>query len=145
MGDPFGCERGGGGLQGVGGLHSWAHLLVMDRYPVVVPLRVVFNSLFPGHLMAGPRRKPTSSCGHVSGDFPSHLPSSHVSHRATTHTDIQLRARERGIPVKVVHNASVMNAVGACGLQLYRFGEVSVPNSRWRGSRSAGASGQREG
>mmetsp|Transcript_21396 Transcript_21396/g.36485 ORF Transcript_21396/g.36485 Transcript_21396/m.36485 type:complete len:299 (+) Transcript_21396:2-898(+) len=42
---------------------------------------------------------------------------------ATTHTDLQLRARERGIQVSVVHNASVMNAVGACGLQLYRFGE----------------------
>lgn len=43
---------------------------------------------------------------------------------ATTHTDLQLRAREKGIPVRVIHNASVMNAVGACGLQLYRFGEV---------------------
>eukprot|EP00775_Hariotina_reticulata_P002686 gene2686-2987_t len=43
---------------------------------------------------------------------------------ATTHTDLQLRARERNIPVKVIHNASVMNAVGACGLQLYRFGEA---------------------
>eukprot|EP00879_Flechtneria_rotunda_P005975 GHRR01006283.1.p1 GENE.GHRR01006283.1~~GHRR01006283.1.p1 ORF type:complete len:308 (+),score=74.71 GHRR01006283.1:91-924(+) len=43
---------------------------------------------------------------------------------ATTHTDLQLRARDRCIPVKVVHNASVMNAVGACGLQLYRFGEA---------------------
>ncbi|GIM14449.1 hypothetical protein Vretimale_17396 [Volvox reticuliferus] len=43
---------------------------------------------------------------------------------ATTHTDLQLRARERGIPVRVVHNASVMNAVGACGLSLYRFGEA---------------------
>lgn len=45
---------------------------------------------------------------------------------ATTHTDLQLRARGRGIQVKVVHNASVMNAIGACGLQLYRFGEVST-------------------
>lgn len=26
--------------------------------------------------------------------------------------------------MRVVHNASVMNAVGACGLQLYRFGEA---------------------
>lgn len=43
---------------------------------------------------------------------------------ATTHTDLQLRAREKGIEVRVVHNASVMNAVGACGLQLYRFGEA---------------------
>ena len=42
---------------------------------------------------------------------------------ATTHTDLQLRARERGIDVRVVHNASVLNAVGAAGLQLYRFGE----------------------
>ncbi len=44
--------------------------------------------------------------------------------RATTHTDLQLRAVEKGIPVRVVHNASVMNAIGACGLQLYRYGEV---------------------
>ena len=43
---------------------------------------------------------------------------------ATTHTDLELRARQKGIPVKVVHNASIMNAVGACGLQLYRFGEA---------------------
>ncbi|GFH07123.1 TP_methylase domain-containing protein [Haematococcus lacustris] len=43
---------------------------------------------------------------------------------ATTHTDLLLRARELGIPVRVVHNASVMNAVGAAGLQLYRFGEA---------------------
>ncbi|PNW83255.1 hypothetical protein CHLRE_05g233300v5 [Chlamydomonas reinhardtii] len=43
---------------------------------------------------------------------------------ATTHTDLQLRARERGLTVRVVHNASVMNAVGACGLSLYRFGEA---------------------
>ncbi|KAI7835729.1 hypothetical protein COHA_010383 [Chlorella ohadii] len=43
---------------------------------------------------------------------------------ATTHTDLELRARGWGIPVKVIHNASIMNAVGACGLQLYRFGEA---------------------
>jgi diphthine synthase len=46
---------------------------------------------------------------------------------ATTHTDLVLRARELGIKYSVVHNASVMNAVGACGLQLYNFGQtVSV-------------------
>lgn len=46
---------------------------------------------------------------------------------ATTHTDLWLRARKMGIVVKVVHNASIMNAIAACGLQLYRFGEtVSV-------------------
>ena len=47
--------------------------------------------------------------------------------RATTHTDLELRARRAGIPVRVVHNASIMNAVGVCGLQLYRFGEVRHP------------------
>lgn len=42
---------------------------------------------------------------------------------ATTHTDLILRARELGIEVEVIHNASIMNAVGACGLQLYNFGQ----------------------
>ncbi|KAF9463563.1 Diphthine synthase [Collybia nuda] len=43
---------------------------------------------------------------------------------ATTHTDIILRARALKIPTRVVHNASIMNAVGACGLQLYGFGQT---------------------
>ncbi|KAI8143181.1 diphthine synthase [Fennellomyces sp. T-0311] len=43
---------------------------------------------------------------------------------ATTHTDLVIRARELGIPVQVVHNASIMNAAGACGLQLYNFGQT---------------------
>ena len=46
---------------------------------------------------------------------------------ATTHTDLVLRAKEKGIQFKVVHNASIMNAIGCCGLQLYSYGEtVSV-------------------
>lgn len=44
--------------------------------------------------------------------------------RATTHSDLILRARQKGIEVKVIHNASVMNAIGACGLQLYTFGHT---------------------
>ncbi|PPQ90040.1 hypothetical protein CVT25_006357 [Psilocybe cyanescens] len=43
---------------------------------------------------------------------------------ATTHTDIILRARALKIPVRVIHNASIMNAMGACGLQLYNFGQT---------------------
>lgn len=47
---------------------------------------------------------------------------------ATTHTDLKLRAHQLGIPVEVISNASIMNAVGCCGLQLYHFGEtVSIP------------------
>ncbi|XP_064625567.1 diphthine methyl ester synthase-like [Lineus longissimus] len=46
---------------------------------------------------------------------------------ATTHTDLVLRCKEQDIPIKVIHNASIMNAVGCCGLQLYNYGEtVSV-------------------
>lgn len=48
------------------------------------------------------------------------LPSS----SATTHTDLLLRARELKIPSSVIHNASIMNAMGACGLQLYNFGQT---------------------
>lgn len=44
--------------------------------------------------------------------------------RATTHSDIILRARALKIPVRVIHNASIMNAIGACGLQLYNFGQT---------------------
>ena len=43
---------------------------------------------------------------------------------ATTHTDIILRARALGISTRVIHNASIMNAIGACGLQLYNFGQT---------------------
>lgn len=58
-----------------------------------------------------------------------------IKHRATTHTDLVVRAKKLGVEVKVVHNASVMNAVGVCGLQLYRYGEtVSLPffTDTWR-------------
>lgn len=43
---------------------------------------------------------------------------------ATTHTDLLLRARELKIPAKTIHNASIMSAVGATGLQLYNFGQT---------------------
>lgn len=54
---------------------------------------------------------------------------------ATTHTDLVVRAKKLGVKVEVIHNASVMNAVGVCGLQLYRYGEtVSIPffTETWR-------------
>ncbi|XP_071137968.1 diphthine methyl ester synthase-like [Mytilus edulis] len=43
---------------------------------------------------------------------------------ATTHTDLVLRAKEKNLEYRVIHNASIMNAVGCCGLQLYNFGET---------------------
>lgn len=54
---------------------------------------------------------------------------------ATTHTDLLLRAKDLGVPVQIIHNASIMNAVGCTGLQLYAFGmTVSVPffTRNWR-------------
>eukprot|EP00768_Dysnectes_brevis_P001749 gnl/Dysnectes_brevis/1488_a1685_3734.p1 GENE.gnl/Dysnectes_brevis/1488_a1685_3734~~gnl/Dysnectes_brevis/1488_a1685_3734.p1 ORF type:complete len:289 (-),score=51.36 gnl/Dysnectes_brevis/1488_a1685_3734:33-899(-) len=47
---------------------------------------------------------------------------------ATTHADLILRAHEAGVEVKIIHNASVMTAVGCTGLEQYRFGRViSIP------------------
>ncbi|KAK2018041.1 diphthine synthase [Colletotrichum eremochloae] len=43
---------------------------------------------------------------------------------ATTHTDLVLRARELGIPIRTVPNASIMSGIGATGLQLYNFGQT---------------------
>jgi diphthine synthase len=43
---------------------------------------------------------------------------------ATTHTDLILRANQSHVPFKIIHNASIINAIGATGLQLYRFGQT---------------------
>lgn len=54
---------------------------------------------------------------------------------ATTHTDLMLRARNIGVRVEVIHNASAMGAAAASGLQLYQFGyTVSIPlfEGDWR-------------
>jgi diphthine synthase len=47
---------------------------------------------------------------------------------ATTHTDLKLRALDAGIKVNIIHNASILSAVGVTGLELYKFGKVtSIP------------------
>jgi diphthine synthase len=47
---------------------------------------------------------------------------------ATTHWDILQRAKEQKIATEVVHNASIINAIGATGLQVYKFGKTtSIP------------------
>ncbi|MGM5488492.1 MAG: diphthine synthase [Nanobdellota archaeon] len=47
---------------------------------------------------------------------------------ATTHIDIKMQAESRGIPVQVIHNASVLTAIGITGLELYKFGKTtSIP------------------
>lgn len=47
---------------------------------------------------------------------------------ATTHTDLMLRARKAGVKFEVVFNASILNAVGIVGLELYKYGKTtSIP------------------
>ncbi len=48
---------------------------------------------------------------------------------ATTHTELLLRAKRKGVTVKVIHNASIVDAVLNTGLQAYKFGRiVSLPH-----------------
>ena len=44
---------------------------------------------------------------------------------ATTHISLFQEAKQKGIEVKVVHNASVLNAIGITGLELYKFGKTT--------------------
>jgi len=47
---------------------------------------------------------------------------------ATTHIDVMMRCHAKGIPFKVINNASIITAVGITGLQIYKFGKTtSVP------------------
>lgn len=47
---------------------------------------------------------------------------------ATTHIDLYLRAKNEGIKCFVIHNSSILTAIGVTGLQLYKFGKVtSIP------------------
>jgi diphthine synthase len=44
--------------------------------------------------------------------------------RATTHTDLSLRARQLKIPTRTLPNASILTGIGATGLSLYNFGQT---------------------
>ncbi len=47
---------------------------------------------------------------------------------ATTHSDIFLRAKNMGVKCKIIHNASIINAIGVAGLELYKYGKTtSIP------------------
>lgn len=61
--------------------------------------------------------------GALSNPYETHRANTRLR-SATTHSDILLRARARKITTEVIHNASIMNAIGACGLQLYNFGQA---------------------
>jgi len=47
---------------------------------------------------------------------------------ATTHIDLFKLAKEEGVAVEIIHNASILNAIGIVGLQLYKYGKTtSIP------------------
>ncbi|KYK25161.1 hypothetical protein AYK26_07880 [Euryarchaeota archaeon SM23-78] len=47
---------------------------------------------------------------------------------ATTHLDLYLRAKKENIDVVIINNASILNAVGIVGLELYKYGKTtSIP------------------
>ncbi len=54
---------------------------------------------------------------------------------STTHADLRMRAKKRGIPTAIIHAASIASAVcGLSGLQNYRFGKacsVPFPQKNW--------------
>ena len=45
---------------------------------------------------------------------------------ATTHIELFIQAKKNKVPIKVINNASVLNAVGITGLSLYNFGKVTT-------------------
>lgn len=44
---------------------------------------------------------------------------------ATTHISLIQEARKQKIDCKIIHNASVLDAVGETGLQIYKFGKIT--------------------
>ncbi|HLC55764.1 MAG TPA: diphthine synthase [Candidatus Nanoarchaeia archaeon] len=47
---------------------------------------------------------------------------------ATTHITLLIDAKKLKIKIKIIHNASILNAIGEVGLELYKFGKItSIP------------------
>ncbi len=44
---------------------------------------------------------------------------------ATTHINFLIEAKKRNIKCEVIHNASILTAIGITGLQLYKFGKTT--------------------
>ena len=48
------------------------------------------------------------------------------SFSATTHVDLRLRADQLNIKTEIIHNTSIINAVGITGIDLYKFGRTTT-------------------
>ncbi|MEA1925586.1 MAG: diphthine synthase [Candidatus Altiarchaeota archaeon] len=45
---------------------------------------------------------------------------------ATTHADVILRAKKKGVEAKIIHSSSIYSAVAETGLQVYKFGKTTT-------------------
>jgi len=45
---------------------------------------------------------------------------------ATTHVDLLLRAKRKGIQTRVIHSSSIYSAIAETGLMLYKFGKTTT-------------------
>ncbi len=53
---------------------------------------------------------------------------------ATTHSELRIRAKKRGIESYVIHAPSIYSAIAVTGLQIYKFGKsatVAYPEKNW--------------
>jgi len=47
---------------------------------------------------------------------------------ATTHISLMMDAKKEKVKVKIIHNSSILTAIGVTGLELYKFGRItSIP------------------
>jgi diphthine synthase len=76
-----------------------------------------------------PRTFPSSSSATLSGELTCDgCLEALLTYSATTHSDLLLRASDLGVPTTVIHNASILTALGSTGLQMYSFGQtLSLP------------------
>ncbi len=54
---------------------------------------------------------------------------------ATTHMELVLEAKKKGIPTEIVHSSSIYTAIAESGLQLYKFGRPTTlvyPEEKFR-------------
>lgn len=54
---------------------------------------------------------------------------------ATTHVELLIQAKRKGICTKVVHSSSIYSAVAETGLQIYKFGKtttIPIPRKNYR-------------
>jgi len=57
---------------------------------------------------------------------------------ATTHMSLLLDAKEQGVRTRVIHSASILDAIADTGLQLYKFGKIaSMPDFSDKGASSS--------